>query len=135
MRYTKSRDDIPSLNFSAWITPSPTETDSRGRLSLQIGRGYPSPTFYLFTLHSSLFTLHPSLFTLHSSLFTLHSSLFTQREESPHDSPCSLVRFALRKHSFQVSMCPLKNGQSGRLRLLSVACMNSTNENKFSSVI
>ena len=36
----------------------PYKTDSRGRLSLQIGRGYPSPTFYLFTLHSSLFTLH-----------------------------------------------------------------------------
>ena len=60
--------------------PSPTETDSRGRLSLQIGRSitpHPStaltpsptgegintsPTFYLFTIHSSLFTITYYLF-------------------------------------------------------------------------
>ena len=35
-----------------------------------------------------------------------------------------------------VSVSPLHTTDSrGRLRLLSVACMNSTNENKFSSVI
>ena len=41
----------------------PYKTDSRGRLSLQIGRKYPSPTFFT----SSLFTLHYSLFTIHSA--------------------------------------------------------------------
>ena len=50
-------------------------------------------------------------------ILPLHSSLFTQREESPRDSLCSLVRFPLRKHSFQVSMCPLKTDSRGRMSL------------------
>ena len=102
--------------------PAPTETDSRGRLSLQIGRGitpHPStaltpsptgegintsPTFYLFTLHYSLFTitspLHftSSLFTIHYSLsplpyiLPLHSSLFT------FHSSLFTIHYYLKKH-------------------------------------